>query len=89
MQLVREHGGDGIAFDSIVASGAAGALPHAEPRREPIAPGSLVSPGLPGILSNPVATRMEASSSSADSGRTRARSNQGGKACVPGPWQAS
>ena len=32
-ELVREHGGDGIAFDSIVASGAAGALPHAEPRR--------------------------------------------------------
>src|SRR4029079_2005562 len=42
-ERVREHGGDGIAFDSIVASGAAGALPHAEPRREPNAPRSLVT----------------------------------------------
>jgi len=49
-ELVREHGGDGIAFDSIVASGAAGALPHAEPRREPIAPGSLVTIDIGAVL---------------------------------------
>jgi Xaa-Pro aminopeptidase len=49
-ELVREHGGDGIAFDSIVASGAAGALPHAEPRREPIAPGSRVTIDIGAVL---------------------------------------
>jgi Xaa-Pro aminopeptidase len=49
-ELVREHGGDGIAFDSIVASGAAGALPHAEPRREPIAPGSMVTIDIGAVL---------------------------------------
>jgi Xaa-Pro aminopeptidase len=49
-ELVREHGGDGIAFDSIVASGAAGALPHAEPRREPIAPGSMVTNDIGAVL---------------------------------------
>jgi Xaa-Pro aminopeptidase len=42
-ELAREQGGDGIAFDSIVASGDAGALPHAEPRRQPIAADSLVT----------------------------------------------
>ena len=42
-ELVREHGGDEIAFDSIVASGEAGALPHAEPRRVPIEAGSFVT----------------------------------------------
>jgi Xaa-Pro aminopeptidase len=49
-ELVRQHGGDGIAFDSIVASGAAGALPHAEPRREPIAPGSMVTIDIGAVL---------------------------------------
>jgi Xaa-Pro aminopeptidase len=49
-ELVREHGGDGIAFDSIVASGAAGALPHAEPRREPIAHGSMVTIDIGAVL---------------------------------------
>jgi Xaa-Pro aminopeptidase len=49
-ELVREHGGDGIAFDSIVASGAAGALPHAEPRREAIAAGSLVTIDIGAVL---------------------------------------
>src|SRR5262249_36328878 len=42
-QLVREHGGDDVSFDPIVASGAAGALPHAEPRRVPIESGSMVT----------------------------------------------
>jgi Xaa-Pro aminopeptidase len=42
-ELVRKHGGDGVSFDPIVASGEAGALPHAEPRREPIAEGVLVT----------------------------------------------
>ena len=42
-ELVREQGGDEIAFDSIVASGEAGALPHAEPRRVPIEAGSFVT----------------------------------------------
>ncbi len=42
-QLVREHGGDEVSFDPIVASGAAGALPHAEPRRQPIDAGGMVT----------------------------------------------
>jgi len=42
-ELVRRHGGDGLSFDPIIASGEAGALPHAEPRREPIAEGTLVT----------------------------------------------
>jgi Xaa-Pro aminopeptidase len=42
-ELVRRHGADGVSFDPIIASGAAGALPHAEPRREPIAKGVLVT----------------------------------------------
>ena len=49
-ELVRENGGDGIAFGSIVASGAAGALPHAEPRREAIAAGSLVTIDIGAVL---------------------------------------
>ena len=42
-QLVREHGGDEVSFDPIVASGPAGALPHAEPRRVPIETGGMVT----------------------------------------------
>jgi Xaa-Pro aminopeptidase len=42
-ELVREHGAEGVSFDPIVASGEAGALPHAEPRKQPIAAGSLVT----------------------------------------------
>ncbi len=42
-QLVREHGGDEVSFDPIVASGAAGALPHAEPRRVAIEQGSMIT----------------------------------------------
>jgi Xaa-Pro aminopeptidase len=42
-QLVREHGGDQLSFDPIVASGEAGALPHAEPRRVAIESGGMVT----------------------------------------------
>ena len=42
-ELVREHGAEGVSFDPIVASGEAGALPHAEPRKQPIAAGSMVT----------------------------------------------
>ena len=49
-ELVREQGGDGIAFDSIVASGDAGALPHAEPRRRPIDAQSLVTIDIGALL---------------------------------------
>ena len=42
-QLVREQGGDEVSFDPIVASGEAGALPHAEPRRVPIEAGGMVT----------------------------------------------
>jgi Xaa-Pro aminopeptidase len=43
--LERFHGAsaEGPSFDSIVASGTAGALPHAEPRDEPIGSGTLVT----------------------------------------------
>ncbi|MDZ7729250.1 MAG: M24 family metallopeptidase [Dehalococcoidia bacterium] len=34
---IRRNGGDGIAFDTIVAAGPWGARPHASPREEPIA----------------------------------------------------
>jgi Xaa-Pro aminopeptidase len=42
-ELVREYGAEGVSFDPIVASGEAGALPHAEPRKQPIAAGSMVT----------------------------------------------
>jgi len=42
-QLVREQGGDEVSFDPIVASGEAGALPHAEPRRAAIESGGMVT----------------------------------------------
>jgi Xaa-Pro aminopeptidase len=42
-QHMRRLGAEGAAFDSIVASGAHGALPHAEPRDEPIQPDVLVT----------------------------------------------
>jgi Xaa-Pro aminopeptidase len=40
---MRRHGAEGIAFEPIVASGAHGALPHAEPRAVVIEPGRLVT----------------------------------------------
>ena len=43
LERFHEAGAEGPSFDSIVASGAAGALPHAEPRDELIGPGTLVT----------------------------------------------
>jgi Xaa-Pro aminopeptidase len=40
---MRARGSDGVAFPSIVASGAHGALPHAEPRDAEIPEGTLVT----------------------------------------------
>ena len=40
--LARERGASGVSFPSIVAAGAHGALPHAEPRDRKIEPGELV-----------------------------------------------
>jgi Xaa-Pro aminopeptidase len=42
-QLARDGGASGLSFDSIVASGAHGALPHAEPRDVKIEQGQLVT----------------------------------------------
>lgn len=38
-KYIREHGGDGLSFDTIVAGGAWGALPHAYPRDRALEPG--------------------------------------------------
>ena len=43
LERFHEAGAEGPSFDSIVASGTAGALPHAEPRDEVIGPGTLVT----------------------------------------------
>lgn len=40
---IRRHGAEAISFPPIVASGAHGALPHAEPRASVIEPGTLVT----------------------------------------------
>ena len=40
---MRRHGAEAISFPPIVASGAHGALPHAEPRASVIEPGTLVT----------------------------------------------
>ena len=49
-ELVRELGGEGLSFDPIVASGDAGALPHAEPRRTLIEPNGFVTLDIGGVL---------------------------------------
>lgn len=49
-ELVREHGAEGVSFDPIVASGDAGALPHAEPRKQAIAAGSMVTIDIGSLL---------------------------------------
>jgi Xaa-Pro aminopeptidase len=41
-QLLREHGGEGIAFDTLVAAGPSGASPHSELGDTPIETGTLV-----------------------------------------------
>ena len=41
-QLLREHGGEGIAFDTLVAAGSSGASPHSELGDTPIEAGTLV-----------------------------------------------
>lgn len=41
-ELAHERGGQGLSFPPIVAAGAHGALPHAEPRDHPIVRGDLV-----------------------------------------------
>jgi len=38
-RYIREHGGDGLSFDTIVAGGAWGAMPHAYPRDRKLKPG--------------------------------------------------
>lgn len=40
---IRRHGAEAVSFQPIVASGAHGALPHAEPRATVIEPGTLVT----------------------------------------------
>jgi Xaa-Pro aminopeptidase len=41
-QLLREHGGEGISFDPLVAAGASGASPHSVLTDTPIPEGTLV-----------------------------------------------
>lgn len=41
-KYIREHGGDGLSFDTIVAAGAWGALPHAYPRDHEIREGEAI-----------------------------------------------
>jgi Xaa-Pro aminopeptidase len=48
---MRVRGASGPSFGSIVASGAHGALPHAEPRDVPIEPGTLVTVDIGAVLS--------------------------------------
>ncbi|HYM15179.1 MAG TPA: Xaa-Pro peptidase family protein [Dehalococcoidia bacterium] len=38
-KYIREHGGDGLSFDTIVAGGPWGAMPHAYPRERKLEPG--------------------------------------------------
>jgi Xaa-Pro aminopeptidase len=38
-RYIREHGGDGLSFDTIVAGGPWGAMPHAYPRDRKLEPG--------------------------------------------------
>ena len=49
-ELIRELGGEGVSFDPIVASGAAGALPHAEPRPMPIEAGTFITLDVGAVL---------------------------------------
>jgi Xaa-Pro aminopeptidase len=49
-ELLHEQGAEGVSFDPIVASGDAGALPHAEPRERQIELGDLVTLDIGGIL---------------------------------------
>jgi Xaa-Pro aminopeptidase len=49
-ELLHEMGAAGVSFDPIVASGDAGALPHAEPRDRAIERGDLVTLDIGGVL---------------------------------------
>jgi Xaa-Pro aminopeptidase len=49
-ELLHEQGASGVSFDPIVASGDAGALPHAEPRDRAIEAGGLVTLDIGGVL---------------------------------------
>jgi len=49
-ELLHEMGATGVSFDPIVASGDAGALPHAEPRDRAIEVGDLVTLDIGGVL---------------------------------------
>ncbi len=42
-ELLHAHGADGLAFESVVASGANGALPHADPTDQIVGRGTLVT----------------------------------------------
>jgi Xaa-Pro aminopeptidase len=49
-QLLHDHGAESVSFDPIVASGDAGALPHAEPRKQAITAGDMVTVDIGGVL---------------------------------------